>query len=423
MSRIVRTFVLAGAAAALTAAGAALRAPLTGDAHVLPAAWADEIDDAVAALEAAAKDGDDGATLAKLVELQDKTDERVVDAVRKLLKSKNDRIVGAAVKDLARRKDESVDKAIPGKLDDKKLLKEHVQVLYAYLDAAAVYANPKHGKVLEELVKKHLPSDAEITTRAIAAYGAVREKSRIDTLIEWLDQVEKTGGSGQGGGGGGKSMSAETRENYAKAKTAIIAALNTSTGEDMADAQTWKEFWDKNRKTFSFPDPNAPEVDPTTLMKWNDRAYGYTIERPITDDWSFVKADNPDIRMRLQSADTEQVNCRVDFLIHNLSRGTVTTMDQLIEWYEKDYKENRFADIKEGPTVTERSIGGRAFKVITAKGDSGGMYKGWGTIEFRSYVTQVNHIVVRFEALVRLGAEPETKEALWKSLESVSWSK
>lgn len=401
------------AAAALVAVAAAAFAPRSP-------ALADTIDDAIDEMEAAAKDKDAGKCIAKMVELQDSLDERVGKALNKLVKNREPKIAAAAIRQLAMRKDESFGKSVGRKIGDKKLYKEEDKrdIYLAYLDAAAMYANPKHGKELADIVKKFMPTDSEFCTKAIKAYGSVREKEVVDQLIDWLVQTESTGQSQ-----GGKNMSTETKENYAKAKSQVIETLEELTTQQIGDGKSWSEFWEKRRKSFVFPDPNAAEVDPATLDEWSDVAYGYTVKKPEGTGWAFKKTEWDAIRMRLEKMDEDElVMVRVDFQIHNLSSQSPKTMKALAEWYVQDYKDNRFSDLRGAePTLEERKIGGREFLVVSAKGDSGGSYKGWGTAEMRAYLTQVEHIVVRMEGTARLGAEPEDREALWKVIEEAQW--
>ena len=400
---------VAAAALLLLAASAALPAPRT--------AFADAVDDAIEAMEDAAKDKDDGVAIAKMVELQDNLDERVTKALVKLTKARSDKVAAAAVRMVATRKDEKFGKSIKGKLDDKKLAKEHIDVYHAYLDAAAMYADPKLADPLADVVKKYLPTDHDISTRAIRAFGAVREKDTVDQLLEWLVQTENTSG-----GGSGKNLSDATREAYGKAKAQILETLEELTGQAIGDSTTWKEFWDDRRKTFEFPDPNAPKVDPATLDEWTDVAYGYTVKKPSGEGWKFADPGNEFERMWLANEDSDElVMARVSFQLHNLSTQNPKTLKELAAWYEKDFAENRLKDMREPPKVEERKIGGREFTVITGKGESGGNFAGWGAAEMRAYLTQVGHIVVRFEGTCRLGAEPEVKEALWSAIEKMEW--
>lgn len=409
LRQTLRTLI---AASLLTAAGAAF----------VPAgpARADTIDDTIAAMEAAAKDKDAGVCIAKMVELQDSLDERVNKALHKLLKNREPKIVASAIRQLAMRKDEAFGKSVGKKIGDKKLYKdeENREEYLAYLDAAAMYADPKHGKELVDIVKKFMPTEPDIATKAIKAYGSVREKDVVDQLIEWLVQTESTGQSQ-----GGKNVSMEVKENYAKSKAQVIASLEELTMQSIGDGKSWQEFWEKRRKTFEFPDPNAAEVDPATLDEWSDVAYGYTVKKPEGSSWAFKKTEFDSIRMRLEKLDEDElVMVRADFQIHNLSSQSPKSIKELAEWYVKDFKEARFSDLRgQEPTLEERKIGGRDFWVVTAKGDSGGSYKGWGTAEMRAYLTQVGHIVVRFEGTARLGAEPEDREALWNVFEHAKW--
>ncbi len=412
----LRSWIAALFAALLLLGGAVL----TPQGSVL----ADDIDDAIAEMKAFAKAKDDGKCIAKMVELQDSLDGRVTKAFGKLVKSRQPKIAAAAVRQLAARKDAAFGKTVGKKITDKKLYKSKDGVLrpvyIAYLDAAADYANPRYGDDLSDMVRKFLQTDSEYATKAIKAFGMVQSKGVVDQLIKWLTQTESRGQNQ-----GGKYMGKEARENYAKAKRQIIATLEELTGESIGDAQSWTEFWDNERKKFEFPDLNAPEVDPSTLDEWTDAAYGYTVKKPDGPGWAFKKTEWDAIRMRLEKADDdEMVLARVDFQIHNLSSQSPKTIKELAEWYAQDFKDNRFSDLRgKEPTIEERRIGGRDFWIISAKGDSGGSYRGWSTAEMRAYLTKVGRIVVRMEGTARLGAEEADREALWNVIEKASWSK
>jgi len=386
-------------------------------------ARADEIDDQIAAMMDAAKAKDEGKCIAKMVELQDRHDQRINDALAVLTKKgRLPKIASNAIRQLAMRKDEAFAKKVKSKLGDKKLFKvdddSELVVPLAYLDAAAIYANPKNAKNLIKIVKKYIPKHAKVSTRAIKAYGAVQDKEVVDQLILWLIQTESTGQSQ-----GGKNMSEEARELNRKAKTAVIDTLAALTQQEIGDGKSWQDFWDKRRKNYVFPDPNAADVDPATLAEWSDIAYGYTIKKPEGETWTFTDAGTEWSRMRLESRDPkdELVMARVDFMIHNLSTQSPKTIGELAKWYKGDLAERRFSELSKEPEIEERKIGDREFTVIRARGDSGKFYSGWGTIEVRIYLTKVGHICVRMEALTRLGAEPEEQAALWAAVESAEW--
>jgi len=176
--RLARTAVRLLAAAALLFAGVAVFAPPRS-------AYADEIDDKIAAMKDAAKAKDSGACIAKMVELQDSLDDRVNKALTTLLKNKDAKIAAAAIRQLGLRKDEAFGKKIAKGVDNKKLYKaEDDSVYLAYLDAAKMYANPKNGKALTGIVKKFMPTNSKYATKAIKAYGSVRDKEVIQAANE-----------------------------------------------------------------------------------------------------------------------------------------------------------------------------------------------------------------------------------------------
>ena len=414
----LRTTLKVLAAAALLFAGTALFVP-QGPAR------ADTIDDQVTAMKDAAKAKDSGKCIAQMVLLQDSLDARVAKALTALVKNRDPKIAGAAIRQLGLRKDKAFGKRVGKAIGNKKLYKvddeEDAEVYLAYLDAAAMYANPKHGKELIGIVKKFIATNTDYSTRAIKAYGSVQDKEVIDQLIKWLVQTESRGVSQ-----GGKRQSTETRDNKAKSGKAVVAALEALTGQSIGDGAAWQEFWKTERKGFDFPEADAEPVDPATLSEWTDGPYGYTIKKPTHDEtWTFTDPGSEYIRMRLESRDPkdELVMARAEFSIHNLSTQSPKTVKDLAKWYLEKFSEERFSQTSKDPVIEEKKIGGRDFVVISGRGDAGSYHSGWGTIELRVYLTKVGHVCIRMEGLTRLGATDETQAALWEALESATWSK
>ncbi len=407
-----------GALAAFTALAIAPSTPLLPP--VTSAANADEIDDEVASLLATAKpkDGEsDGMKAA--VGLKENIDQRVTAAFIKLTKSKHHKLAAWCIVEVARRHDPKFQKTVKSKIGDKKMPKDKPKLYEAYLTAAKHYRDPKMGGALEKAVKKYLPMKPQFSTKAIRAYGTVPKGEVVENLVKWLQMTESTGG----GGGGAAKMSTEQRAAYDAAKGAITETLAELTGVDIGDGAKWKEFWDENEKGFKFPDPDAPPTDWAALKDWSDVAYGYTLTLPEGAGWSFIEPDHGELRSRIANRDDEDNSWgRFDAWQTNMTRGDIKSMKNGVDYYLKQFNEDRFSQIKGGePGVEETKFGGREFTVITAIGENKGIWSTWGAAETRVYLTKVDHILMRFEITVRLGAEDDIKAGFWRIIETSKW--
>lgn len=415
-------FVAALAAAAVTGAVAA-------SAALLPVAQvrADDVDDSLAQLKELVKAGDEGKIIAKITEIEGKLDERITTALSDIARTaKSDRVSKTAMKVAAQRKDPSLLKWLKGKADDKKMAEDHPERYLAVLDSLSFYGDKSTMKPLEDVVKKYLPMNADISKRAIAAYGSIREKPVVDQLLEWLEQTEKTGSAGQGGGGGGKSMSKETRECYDQAKGAVLKTLERLTMQDMADHASWSKWWKENQKTFEFPDPNAPEPDFATLPAFTDRAYGFTITKPEGKFWSFIKSEINGGRVTLTNRDAEgMLWARMNAIVWKGNKD-VASVEQFAKYYETLFRDKEFEQFgKDGePAIAEKKIGGRDFHVVGARGMGKGDWKAWESCERRVYITMANPgLFLYIECAIRSGADDATKAAFWGAVEGMTFKK
>ena len=413
-----RFVLLTGVSAALGLASAfavvALQ-PAGGDA-VVGTVRADELADKLAELKkvAKSKDGADR-TRALIKELADEENDAVAKVLLELTKSKKDAVAIAAVEDCARRLLPDYQKKLKKHLGDKKLIKDRPDVFKAVLTAAGAYADPKLGGPLADVVKKFLPTNGAYAGTAIRSYGTVRDLKVVDQIVKWLQMTETTN----------DKMSDQQRQAYATSKTAAVTTLRDLTGIDIGDGKKWKEFWEKKRKGFEFPDPDAPPLDWSTLREWSDVANGYTIKLPDGEEWGFDDPTSGGDELRakvfLQTSDGDRWGT-VEARQSNLTRGSLNTVEAFADWYANEFKENQFSMLKgDAATIEEKKIGGREYTVVRAVGDSKGNWGSWGAREVRVYLTQVDHILMRFEVTVRLAAEPEVKSSLFDVVPGLAW--
>lgn len=387
-----------------------------------PAAFADAVDDSIAQLKEASKASDDGKAIAKITELEGKLDARITDAFAEVARSaKSDKIAKAAMKAAAQRKHEGLLKWLKSKIDDKKMAEDRKEVYLAVLDSLAFYGDKSALKPLEDVTKKYLPTDAEIAKRAIAAYGSVREKPVVDQLLKWLSETGNT----RGGGQSGKNMSAAQRESYEACNKAILKVLEKLTLLDMGDANSWTNWWEENKKTFEFPDPNAPEIDFATIEAYVDPAYGFTLKKPAEGKfWQFAKCDDAGGRVSLFYRDDQNMLwSRTDVLTWK-GNGDINSPEKFAQWYEKNWREKEFSDFSKPPAIEQRKIGGHDFTVISARGIGADSWKTWEGVERRVYITRPSPaLFLYFQCAIRTGAEDALKHAYFAAIENMAFKK
>jgi len=435
---------------------AALSAALLGGSALLPtpALRADAVQDQVDAMKGFEKAGDEAKCIAKMQEAMKDSfgDTRVLKTVKDFIGSKSDKIACAAVKSIAELKVKDVEflKWICAKFDHKNdLFKEkdkggNPELLCAFLDAVVQYKADKGSQAtikaampkFSDIVKFHLSTNAEYTTRAIRAYGCVRDRFTMEQLLDWGEQIETTAGkSGGAGGGGKKGVSQETRDNQDKAKKVIIEVLADMTGKDGgADIATWRKWWTENGKTFTFPapiDPSDPAASAGPLVgaavpagaEFKDEAFGYTVKRPEAEGWTFVKPDYDEPRMAIDyfaPDDPKYLLSRVYVCVHNTSKLPPKDAKAMVEWVIANPVKEEVDTHDKAPEVKEMKLGGAEWTVVIVKGEAIGRKSGFGTIERRFYVTKFDNYILRVDGFVRSGAEDDVKAALWNCLESIT---
>lgn len=414
-------------ALALLALTAVVGAPAAYVALPVPSVQAEDIAAAIAALKEVVKAGDENKIIAKITELESKSDPALTDEFADIARTaKSDRVSKTAMKAAAKNKSESLFKWLKSKTDDKDMAKDHPERFLAVLDSIGFYLPTNPDKValenLADVVKKYLATNAEISKRAIAAYGSARERPVVEQLIKWLVETDSTRG---GGSGSGKSASAQTRDNYKEAKNAALKALVALTGEEIEDPAAWEKWWKENGKTFTFPDANAAEPDYAALPAFTDGAYGYTITRPAGDKfWAFQKCEVAGGRVTLVFKDEKTVLWARCNAMTVKTWGEASNVDQFMAWYDKAFRNDHFEQFAKGgePKIEKKKIGGREFQVITARGLGKGPWKAWESCEARIYVSMVStNRFLYFECLVRSGAEDTIKNQFWSILEGMTF--
>jgi hypothetical protein len=423
----------------------AIGAAAASDSRLL---FADDVDDVLATMKEAEKDGDDPKFKSKAESLKDSSDPRVSAAMKSYAQhSKNDEVAIFAMKWLAGRGDLDIAKWLIAKVDDKDLRdkKDGRPKLYCgILDTLLLYrkGHPEVikaglGKV-EDVIKKDLSTNSEYATREVRLYGVVQIPVVVDTLIQWGEQLDSRTGKGGGAGGNRKSTSQETREIETASRQAIIETLNEMTGQEIADVETWKKWWTDNKKTFKFPDravmgdPGGsaqPREDPSGLTEFVDPGYGFTIKRPTSAGWIFALAPEKltDCRVILRWAPPEDANfvqARAMVFVWNTKKPGPKDLKDFAKWEIENVfnKEMTFPEEKKNPIETlVTKLSGMDCTILKAKGDGAGDSQGWGGLERRCYMVKIEHNILYIDCLVRLGAEQSVKDELWSCIEGVTF--
>jgi len=405
-----------------------------GCAALLASAFADATTDVIKSMRDLEKAGDESQCVAKIVELKDSEDPRVLTVMREFVHSKSDKIACAAMKWIAEKRDSEFWKWLVPKIDEKELFRRkdgRPEIYKAVLECVATYLadNQDRGvlKPLDEVVKRFLATDAEYASRAIRAYGTVRDPAVVEQLLDWLDAVDAHGQSQSG-----KNESAEARKQKDENKKALLETLNKLVGPDLPDAATWRKFWDEHKKGFVFPDPHRKESDEdvTKLAEWTDPAYGWHVKRPDGPLWKFM---GKDAWYRIQLTEIDDKNiwwCFAAFGLYKLD-SKVKDVKSFAEWWMNEEYGKNAADGKEfseyapggEPKSEDRKIAGRDWTVVTVKGKTKDKMANWGIVEKRIYITKLDYQLFYANGTVRSGAEPEDKKKLWDFIEGVTFGK
>jgi hypothetical protein len=223
----------------------------------LPAAgvFAQERSDAdVAEIRDLVKKGELAKALPSVRAIGERDDPKVRELLRDLTSSKDDPIACAAYAAIAKQKDKSFLATMRQRAEDWDLASERRAVYQALLDAFVEFGDESKAthEVLERVVQKHLPLEAEFAIRAIRAYCAVRNKDTVDKLIGWLAEAESTIGPL---GNRVAPVSAETRAAHDKEHPAIRECLTSLTGFSFDDAKSWKAWWKERKAGYKCPPP------------------------------------------------------------------------------------------------------------------------------------------------------------------------
>jgi hypothetical protein len=219
---------------------------------------ADVVDDAIAKIRADVKAGNAAKVVVAIKDLAEYEDPRIRALLHDLTVATDSSIACAAYAQVGGHKDKSFLAIMRSRAEDKKLAQDRADVYAALLDAFVALGDDGKAThdLMEGLVQKYLPTNAEFSTRAIRAYGALRDKTTIDKLIGWLMQAETPGAAvGQPSGMG--QVSKETAAMFDKARPVIVECLTSLTGVALVSASDWRKWWKDKKENFKCPPPPA----------------------------------------------------------------------------------------------------------------------------------------------------------------------
>jgi hypothetical protein len=399
-----------------------------------PPLAADATSDAIKTIRELERSGDETLCVAKMLELADSEDPRVLALMREFLKSRSDKVACAAMDWIAFKRDSEFYRWLVAHIEDKDLYRRRdgrPEVYKTLLVCVGAYLKDNQDKSvlkpLEDVVDRFLSTDSEYATRAVRAYGVVRDPAVVETLLRWFDQVDSHGQSQSG-----KDESPETRRRKDEMRKALVETLRDLCGPDIPDAATWRRFWQEKKKGFVFPAPRLKdvEVDVTTLTEWTDPVYGYRVRRPEGAWWTFKGKDE---WFRIQASKTDDTKtswCLAAWGVYKLD-DRVKDLKAFADWWvEQEFGNSaaqglEFDEFSAGgePKVEEKKFAGREWTVVTAKGKAKGGFIGWGVMERRVYITKLEYLLLYAVGTVRSGAEPEDKKKTWDFIEGVTFEK
>ena len=393
---------------------------------------ADTVDDDIKAMKVAEAGGKEDECIAKIDSLRAGRDTRVFVPIRDMTTSTHDKIACAAIHGIVDTWHEpEFFRWLVGKISDKDLSdpkSAHREVYICILDSIALYPPDKVKAALKPLadaVARYMTTDGELADRAIRVYGMVPDRFTVMQLLDWLNQANSGAGP------------AAAKPHKDKAKKAVVETLTALCGVENADAAAWKKWWDENGKTFKFPErvkPGASDTkgadaksgavagDPSGLTEFKDDAFGWSVKKPEGDDWKFCKPDYNVPRVGLRFGEDTDNGPRAYFCVHDPAKFDPKTIKAFAEWVvNTPFKEQFPADGRISlPETRTAMLNGVEWTVVTCKGLAGGPKVNWGSMERRFYITKLGAYFLYVDAYVRLGSEPEDRDALWSCIESIT---
>lgn len=399
------------------------------------ALFAEEMDDRAAEIRDLVKAGDDTALVARIRGLDRTIDKRIDDSLMVVVRASGvDAATREAMRVLGLHGDTAYLAWAKSRLGDKKMSEDRPVEYMAMLDSlpAAGVALKPHLRAIAGEVSDTLTKEPDVARRLVAAYAAAgAEKPVIDSLVEWLQKLDRaatSGGGGQRGGlnsgppeaGRGTSGGAKSTQ---AVKDEILARLADLTGTTESDADGWTLWWSAHRASFKPAPPKKPEPLWETLAEFADDTFGFVLRKPVPDkNWVFAKCDAEGGRVRLEFRDASGLMARVDVVASRREKSAAAA--SVAQRAGEAWKKSDFSDFFGGgePAVAAEKIGGRDFSVVTARGIGAGDWSAWDGCERRLYVTLGDaDTVLTFDTVARAGFAAAQKEALWACIRAVEF--
>ncbi|MCK6481267.1 MAG: HEAT repeat domain-containing protein [Planctomycetes bacterium] len=298
---------------------------------------ADAVDDAVKNFEDYLKNKPESQGLRnQIAELSLKKDPRVAEALKPLLKHKDDDVKIAVAQNIGKQGDPKI-VPILKQMIDMKDMDEKPKVMAALIEGVGDAAPKANYEFLIKLAKKYLDQNQDIASAAYRAAANWVTAETVDDLVAELGRADYVT----------QNDNAVKKASRGACRPVIQDLLKKITGQNISDVKIWKEWWDKEKKTWKPPVSGTGEKkDINASDEFSDSAYGFVIKRP-SRAWLFRKQEGNNPYLVLEALDEGQRAAWIDLTVlgtKNLKSRTADAMAE--EW--KGILEGKFRDIKEG---------------------------------------------------------------------------
>lgn len=301
-------------------------------------ALADTVDDAVKAFEDYLKTKPEPSGIVNQVgDLAQKHDPKVAKAFLPLLRHADDTVRIAVLQNIGKQKDPKVIGPLMGIYNaaEKEKPKKY-KIMAAALEGIGDADAKANAKFLIDEAKSWVNKNGDV---GMAAFRAAANHVTRDLVDDFIAQLAVCDSSTT-------ADNAEKRAARNACKPVIMDLLQKMTGLDIKDAKIWKEWWDKNGKTWK---PKAEGKDEKKDLnasdEFADEAYGFILKRP-NKRWTFQKPDGGNPYIQLEALDEGQKAAWCELRVVG-SKGLASKTADALAAEHKEQIEGKFREFKE----------------------------------------------------------------------------
>jgi len=370
------------------------------------AARADAVDDAVKAFEDYLNTNPDSQGLRnQIAELGLKKDPRVAKALLPLLKGRkyDDEVKIAVAQSIGKQGDKAVVATLKTMADAKDIEKEKPKLLAALLEGIGDVDAKANYEFLMKIGKKQLDYSADVAGAAFRAASGHVTAETVDDMIMQLTAADYV----------------TTKDNPVKAaarngtKPVLIEILKKITGQDIGDLKIWKEWWDKNKKTWK---PAAvgesAEQDLSKIELYSDAAYGFEVKRP-NKAWIMRRNKGGQHYLTLEVMDEGQKAASCELFVY----GTKTYKEKKPEQIAQNWRDNnepKFRDLKDAEWDKKCTYGGaKGVEMILV-----GQHKDDGAVQMHNVFVEQGEVMYYWICTWRSGKPASMKDDIEEVLKS-----